>query len=188
MKAFSLVEVLVASTLMAIVTLSLLSATMQSRRMTEGSILQIAALNVVQGYIEQMKSIDYVMLKNSEPSGTVEIITRLDHDSEDGINEEKKLTLSNGEAPTTLPALGTSPTGAVDNVLPDVYISTPATSPNDKLTITLWVWVKDLTGSIAAIDKAKSIHVIYTYEYLDGGRKRTYRRQLRSIRSEVPTY
>lgn len=173
--------------LMGIVIVGLLSATLQSRRMTEGSILQIAALNVVQGYIEQMKSMDYVMLKKSEPSGTVEIITRLDHDPDDSINEEKKLTLSNGDAPTALPPLGTSPTGAVDNSV-EVFISTPPASSNDKITLTIWVWVKDLAGSIASIDQAKSIHVIYTYEYLDGGRKRVYRRQLRSIRSEVPTY
>lgn len=155
--------------------------------MTEGSILQIAALNVVQGYIEQMKSMDYVMLKPSLASGTEEIITRLDHDPDDAVDETKKLTLSNGDAPTTLPALGTKPTGAVDNNV-EVYISTPPTSTNDKIVLTIWVWVKDLAGSISTIDQAKSIHVIYTYDYLDGGRKRTYRRQLRSIRSEVPTY
>lgn len=173
--------------LMGIVIVGLLSATLQSRRMTEGSILQIAALNVVQGYIEQMKSMDYVMLKASPASGTEEIITRLDHDPDDAIDETKKLTLSTGDAPATMPAIGTKPSGAVDNSV-EVYISTPPTSSNDKITLTIWVWVKDLTGSIASIDQAKSIHVIYTYEYLDGGRKRVYRRQLRSIRSEVPTY
>ena len=57
-RGMTLLEVMFA---VAVLTLSLgglLATFMQSRRMTEGSVYQNAALTIVQGYIEQMKNMD----------------------------------------------------------------------------------------------------------------------------------
>lgn len=54
----TLVEVMFAVGVLTLVMGGLLATFMQSRRLTEGSVYQNAALTIVQGYIEQMKNMD----------------------------------------------------------------------------------------------------------------------------------
>jgi prepilin-type N-terminal cleavage/methylation domain-containing protein len=178
---FTLVEIMMASVVMSIVLGGLLSMIMQSRRLTESSIVQNSAVNIVQGYLEQMKSMDYASVTLSPATGTATIATQLNESATD------PLTLSNGTPPTTLPAIGTTPTGAVDNVK-SIAIRYPTVNPNDTLSLNLWIWVVDLTGSSTYVTNAKSITMIYTYTFRDGGRLRQTRGTIRSIRSVVPTF
>lgn len=170
-----------ASVVMAIVIGGLLTMILQSRRMTEGSILQNATVNIVQGYLEQMKNMDYDALSVSPASGTATIPTQIDESTAD------PLTLSNGSPPTSLPPVGSSPTGAVDNVK-TIAIKWPASNPADTLILNIWVWVEDLTGSATNVAQAKAITMVYTYAIRDGGRLRGSRGSIRSIRSVVPTF
>ena len=57
-RAMTLVEVMFAVGVLTLVIGGLLATFMQSRRLTEGSVYQNAALTIVQGYIEQMKNMD----------------------------------------------------------------------------------------------------------------------------------
>lgn len=180
----TLVEVLIASTIMGILMLGVMGTVMQSRRLTEGSILQNSAINVVQGFLEQIKNMPYGDLTVSPDAAVTpvwEIPTMRDEDVKD------YLSLSWGDAPTTLPAIGTTPTNAVTNQR-DIPIKYPQLTPNDTLSITIWVWVKDLTGASANVTQAKSVTMIYTYTFRDGGRLKQYRGQIRNIRSVVPSY
>jgi Tfp pilus assembly protein PilV len=180
--AFTLVEIIMASVVMSVVLGGLLAMIMQTRRLTEGSILQNSAVNIVQGYLEQMKNMDYSLVTVSPASGNVTIATpQLDEGLPD------TLTLSNGSPPTTMPAIGTTPTGAIDNnrVIPIKY---PKVNPSDELTINIWIWVKDLNGVATNVTQAKSITMIYTYSFTDGGRVRQARGSIRSVRSVVPTF
>ena len=168
---------------MAIVLGGTLALIMQTRRLTEGSIVQMATVNVLQGYIEQMKNMDYNSLRISpSASGTTVVIpTQLDEVTAD------PLTLSWGTPPSSLPALSVVPTGAITNTK-NITIRNPAVNPNDTISINLWIWVQDLTGVAANVTNAKAITIIYTYRFRDGGRIRDFRGSIRSIRSVVPTF
>ncbi len=62
MRAMTLVEVMFAVGVLTLVMGGLLATFMQSRRLTEGSVYQNAALTIVQGYVEQMKNMDIAQL------------------------------------------------------------------------------------------------------------------------------
>lgn len=174
---------MISGAIMAMIMGGIMAMIMQSRRLTEGSIVQNCVVTIVQGYIEQMKNMDYNSLTVSPSSGgtTLTIPTRLDEATAD------PLTLSWGSPPTSMPALGTTPTGAVDNAK-QVAIRTPATTPSDTLSLNIWVWVQDLSGSATNVTNTKAITMIYTYQVRDGGRLKSYRGSIRSIRSIVPSF
>ncbi len=183
-RALTLVEVLIASVVLSLLSIGVLAMIMQSRRLTEGSIVQNSVVTVMQGYIEQVKSMDYSLLAPSLPSAPatpITIPTVLDEVTPD------PLTLSWGTAPTTAVAIGTTPTGAVSNAK-TIAIKNPAVNPNDTLNLTIWVWVQDLTDIAHNVGGSKAITMIYTYQFRDGGRLRSIRGTLRTIRSVVPSF
>ena len=62
------------------------------------------------------------------------------------------------------------------------------TGKND-LHLNLWVWVQDLSGSTTTNAKqVYGITIIYTWQYLDGGRTRYAISSVRSVRSVVPSF
>ena len=61
-------------------------------------------------------------------------------------------------------------------------------NPNDTLTLTIWVWVQDLTDIPNNVGGSKAITMIYTYQFRDGGRTKSFRSSLRTIRSVVPSF
>lgn len=183
-QAFTLVEVLIASVVLSLLSMGVLAMIIQSRRMTEGSIVQNSVVTVMQGYIEQVKSMDYSLLAPSLPSAPatpITIPTVLDEVTPD------PLTLSWGTPPDTMPAIGSTPTGAVTNTK-TIAIKNPAVNPNDNLNLTIWVWVQDLTDIPNNVGGSKAVTMIYTYQFRDGGRLRSIRGSLRTIRSVVPSF
>jgi Tfp pilus assembly protein PilV len=182
--AFSLVEIMVASITMTIVVGGIFATIIQSRRLTEGSIFQNSTVTVMQGYLEQMKNMEFSQLTVSaatQPGTARQVATMLDQNTPD------PLVLSWGSPPNAMPAIGTVPTGAVNNIKVIDINNTPG-NPNDNLTMNLWIWVQDLTGQAADVRDAKSITIIYTWQFTDGGRTRTYRDTVRTVRSLVPTF
>lgn len=184
-RAFTLVEVLIASLVLTVTSAGILAMIIQSRRLTEGSIVQNSVVTIMQGYIEQLKSMEYGLLAVSlptAPSVNPTIPTVLDEATPD------PLTLSWGSPPPApLPAIGTTPTGAVTNTK-SIAIKNPAVNPNDTLTLTIWVWVQDLTDIPNNVGGSKAITMIYTYQFRDGGRTKSFRSSLRTIRSVVPSF
>lgn len=72
----TLVEVLIASGVLALTLGGLLATFLQSRRLTEGSVYQNAALTIVQGYIEQLKNMDIgEMVGGYDASGNPQLAT-----------------------------------------------------------------------------------------------------------------
>lgn len=191
-RAVTLVEVMIASTVLAVMCGGIISLIIQSRRMTEGSIVQNSIVTVMQGYVEQVKSMEYGLLAPSPPSLLSPQPTIPTVKSE---TEPDALTLSWGTPPTSLPAIGTVPTGAVDNVktidirTPLNADGTPATlNLSDRIELTVWIWVVDLTDLPNNIGGSKAVTVIYTYKFRDGGRTKSLRGSLRTIRSVVPSF
>lgn len=182
--AFTLVEVLIAAIILTVTCSGILGMMIQSRRLTEGSIVQNSIVTVMQGYIEQVKSMEYSLLALSLPSAPAvnpTIPTVLDATTAD------PLTLSWGTPPVTLPAIGTTPIGAVANTK-SIAIKNPVVNPNDTLTLTIWVWVQDLTDLPNNVGGTKAITMIYTYQARDGARLKSFRGSLRTIRSVVPSF
>lgn len=183
-RAFSIPEIMIATLILALVLGGLLAMIIQSRRLTEGSIVQSAVNTIIQGYLEQMKNMAYSDLTVSPSSSgtTLEIPTRLDESTAD------PLTLSWGAPPNPIPApSAANPTNAITNTK-TINLRTPAVTAADTLSLRIWVWVQDLSGSATNVTNAKSITIIYTYDVRDGGRTKTFRNSIRSIRSVVPTY
>ena len=61
-RGLTLVEIMVALLLMASLMVGFITAFIQSRRVTESSVLHAAATSVVYGIIEQIKGLDYTTL------------------------------------------------------------------------------------------------------------------------------
>lgn len=183
-RGLTLIEVLIASAVMVIVFSGVVGALIQCRRLSENSIKQASSVAIVQGYIEQIKNMEYTNVFNSPDISSTDIIqlpTIRDQLTAD------PLTLSRGEAPTSLPAIGTSAAGAIDNI-DDIDINNTPSDTNDDLRLNIWVWVKDLSVASSDIQDAKSITLIYTYEVKDGAKVRAYRDGIRTIRSIVPSF
>ena len=115
----TLVEVMFATGVLTIALGGILATFMQSRRLTEGSVYQNAALTIVQGYMEQIKNMDLVsMVGGADPNGlpvlnstSFTIPVYFDRVTPDG------LKTSTGTPPTIASINnGVTPVGVQDNL------------------------------------------------------------------------
>ena len=198
----TIIEVAIATTILAMVVAGVLQTMLQSRRMTEGSVRQASVASLVQGYLEQIKStpFDTDPASNSlvsSPTATPGTGTLTDWQGTVGppatpnytvfvydANQTKiPICLAVGNAPMSIPAINSLPTDAsmhteqvdIDNV----------NSTTDNSTLSMWVWVNDLTGT--NIVNCKSIVVVYQWTVKDGGNIHYYSDMMRMVRSVVPT-
>ncbi len=189
----TLVEVMAAVIILSMVLLGVLQGMLQSRRMTEGSIRQASVGSLVQGYIEQIKSIKYADTGNAlttSPATTPGAGLLADWQTagniivaKDSSQADTTLCLAAGPAPTALPVINSLPTDASMHV-ESVDIDNIA-SNTDNSTLSMWVWINDLSGT--NVVKCKSIVIVYQWTVKDGGRVRYYSDMMRTIRSIVPT-
>lgn len=190
-QGFTLVEIAVASMVVTMLVIGILASLIQSRKMTETAIYQNSAVTVVQGYIEQMKNMDFTELpyydgstlkRGSATTADAVIYTQLDSTVYD------TLTLSSGTAPskTTLDS-GTRPTGAVDNSK-IIDINNTPDDTNDDLRMNIWVWITPLTDSSHRIGESRLITLVYTWGFQARGLDLSYVDSLATVRSKVPTF
>jgi len=106
---------------------------------------------------------------------------------------------------------GTTPTGVVDNlqtfdmdsrsnpgtttwaaVWPNANTTLtayPSTTPgNTDLRMNFWIYISDLTPTATSKCKAYGLVIVYTWQYLDGGRIRYAMDSVRTIRTAVQTF
>ncbi len=174
----TLVEVAIAMTLLALFIAGLFASLLQSRRLTEASIYQNAANTIIQGYVEQMKNMEFEELSRNP------VPTRLDAATLDPLS------------PSPLPVypmadivFGTVPTGVVENVKVVDINNTASTA--DDLTLRIWLWIEGLDSPAAASlaqSRVLGITLIYIWEHNDGGNLRRFKGNVRTIRSFVPTF
>jgi hypothetical protein len=190
----TLIELAVASTVLAIGVTGVFGSLLYARKMSEGSIYQNAAISAVQGYIEQMKNMEfndapYITSGGSVIAGAGATSTQIPTYS--SANTLDPLIISTA---TTLPALSTigitastALPGVTDNIkLIDVN-STPD-NPTDDLRLNLRVWVRDISDSGSSATQVRSITIHYAWRDGAGGNTRINRSSVRTIRSAVPTY
>lgn len=178
-SALTIVEVMVSLGVLAMLMLGLFASLLQSRRLTEASIYQNSANTIIQGYIEQMKNMEF-----EELTRTV-IPTRLDSATLDPLTPSTVAVID----PDTV-VLGTVPTGVTDNVK-TVDVNNTPTITTDDLTLHIWVWVQGMDSPAAATlaqSRVLGITMIYVWEHRDGQQIRRFLGSVRTIRSFVPTF
>lgn len=186
-RALTLVEVMVAMTLMATVLLTFISAFIQSRRITESSVLHAAATSLVYGIIEQVKTFDYTTLVPSTSTDseqtTYDAFPTLGSGSGKSapyirvrINQDQVTWLqcnTTDSAPTARPTSTASLSSAYENVVGPLSLSTVSGTTSQALTVHLWVWIEQIADSSRDVSDVKQITFIYSYSYLDGRSTRT---------------
>jgi prepilin-type N-terminal cleavage/methylation domain-containing protein len=195
-SGLTLVEVMVAMTLMAAVMLGFISTFLQSRRVTESSVLHAAATSLMYGIIEQIKGLSYTDLlpstavdddapadvKNNPPYLRI----RINQDVTKWIRVVYTQAPNAPKAPTVTPA-PTDPAsayGAIDNFLGDLPLSTVTGTTSQDLALNLWVWIDEIPDSSRDVSDVKKITIVYTYSYLDGGSERIVRNREVFVRSQ----
>lgn len=190
---FTLIEIVVAATLLSFAVVGVLGSLIHSRRLTEGSIYQNGAVTVVQGYIEQMKNMEFANLPYTTSSGTVVagggatatlIPTKLNASTDDPLTISTSTTIPDISTLTLSPS---SITGVADNIKTIDISSTPSQTSDD-LRINLRVWIQDISNP--ALDATQVRAIIIQYAWREGGspNARIQRSTVRTIRSAVPTY
>jgi len=186
----TLVEVMVAITLMATVMLAFLGTNIQSRRVTESSVLHAAATSMIYGIIEQIKQLDYAtLLPNYEedpfaPEGKDPPYIRVRLNQSNVVWLMVVHTLASTEdAPTTPQAPTTTPAptataasvGAISNFLGAIPLSTVTGTASQQINLDIWVWIDEIPSVDNDVTEVKKITVVYTYSYLDGRVERVVR-------------
>jgi Tfp pilus assembly protein PilV len=189
----TLIEICISATLLTIGMIAVLGSLLYARRMSESSIYQNAAVTVVQGYIEQMKNMEFTDLPYITAAGSVmagsgatstQIPTRLNASTTD------PLIISTATTIPSLTSMGVtagSASGITDNIKTIDVSGTPDDTTDD-LRLNLRVWIQDISNVSESATQVRSITIQYAWLGGAGSKARLYRSSVRSIRSAVPTY
>lgn len=186
-RGVTLVESMVAITLLASVMLGFIGAFLQSRRFTESNVLNAASTSLMYGLIEQMKGLDYTTLLPSievDPAAPDEI-ENLPPYIRLRVHQELTVWLrvvytqapDAPQAPLTTPAptATAASVGAIDNFIGAIPLSTVTGTASQDLNLNIWVWIDEIPDVANDVSEVKKLTVVYTYSYLDGGTARTVR-------------
>lgn len=167
----TLVEIMVAMVILGFSGLALLTGLMQSRRYTELAIHENTALTIGQGYIEQMKNMEFASLDEA-------VLPTLFHE---GVAD----TLSVSPLPAD-PTVGNTGTDIKNSKLIDIK-NTPADTSDD-MNLDVYVYIENITDVANEVGEARRIILRYEYTFSDGSRTVNNTDTLYAIRSEVPTF
>lgn len=181
----TLVEVMVGLLLLATFMLGFLGAFVQSRKVTESSVMHAAATAIVYGIVEQIKQLDYtdalpsLVSDPGDSSNTAPPLVRVRINQ----NTLKWLRVVNTTAgntpagPTTTPlATATAASlSAVDNALGDLPLSTVTGARSQSINLNLWIWIDEIPDTANDVTEVKKITIVYTYSFQAGHTTRTVR-------------
>ncbi len=170
-RGMSLAEVMVALGILAFVATGIMAVTLQIRSMAEQTVYQNTSLVLAQGYVEQLRSLDYTTLDAAarDSSGTVEL--------------------------PLLNAAGAAPADASGGVLGNgdwsserIFLDEDASgNPIQPLQFEFRPVLTslDVATSGTALGVEISLEYRTTYNF---GSRRTFGGTLRTVRSAIPTY
>tara|TARA_B100001093_G_scaffold115324_1_gene107733 strand:+ start:562 stop:1122 length:561 start_codon:yes stop_codon:yes gene_type:complete len=167
----TLVEIMVAMVILGFSGLALLTGLMQSRRYTELAIHENTALTIGQGYIEQIKNMEFVSLDET-------VLTTLFHE---GVAD----TLSVSPLSTD-PTDGNAGTDIKNRKRIDIK-NTPDDTTDD-LSFDVYVYIENITNAANKVGEARRILLRYEYSFSDSYRTVNNSNTLYAIRSDVPTF
>jgi len=169
-SAVTLVEVMVSMFVLALVMLGLLGNFVQSRRVSESSVLHAAATAMVYGLIEQIKQLDYTsLLPNYEADPSVPVVggvpsvnppylrlrinqekivwVRVVHTTPTDLDETTTAILPpQGPTVTPPPSATATSVGAIDNFIGNIPLSTVTGTTSQQINLNLWVWIDDIAN------------------------------------------
>lgn len=104
-RGMTLVETVVAMTVFSLIAAGVIGLTVQSRRMAESAIRENTAATVAQGYLEQIKSVEYSALVDAIADPTnIAVPTKTDQDTNDpillNVQNQKTLVIHTTDAGT----------------------------------------------------------------------------------------
>ncbi len=182
-SGLTLVETMVALTLLASLMAGFIGSALHSRRVTESSILHAAATSMIYGLIEQMKQLEYSTQLPSHATDPFAPNTltppylriRINQSTVVWLRTVHTLAPTAAAAPTTTPAAtaAASSVGAIDNFIGAIPLSTVTGSMSQQINLNLWVWVDEIPQGDAS--EVKKVTVVYTYSYMDGSTERFVR-------------
>ncbi len=186
-RGMTLVEVVTAICVIALVSTSLIAASILIRRLTEVAVYQSSVSAVMQGYLEQIKNMPYDMLPISPAAGTT---MDAGYAGVYGLATQKDDITADPLVLSPLPLISPSalrpptvPSGVYDNV------KTFDVNRASDLTLHIWVWIEDLTPSgYGATQQAKAVTLLYMWQIQDGRTTRSFTGVIKNLRSLVPTF
>lgn len=193
---------MVASLVLMLLSGGLLATLIQTRKLTEGSLLQNSANTIMQGYIEQIKNMEFADLPYTTGTTVVPgsvagspstLLTRsIARVSKTGGGMENVIDplLISTSATTPAPAeilKSATPAGVVENVKIFDVNNTPD-NVNDDLRLRMWIWIRDIGNPAVDATQVRGITVIYSWRANNAAQARSFVGTIRSIRSAVPTF
>jgi len=176
---------MVAMILLGTTLIVFLGSFIQSRRVTEASVLHAAATSLIYGFVEQMKAVDYTtLLPSSEvdpqaPVGIAPPYIRVRVNPELTVWLRTVYTPAPGTpaAPATTPAANATAASvsAIDNVIASLPLSNAAGTRSQQLSLNIWLWIDEIPDSTRDVSEVKKITLVYTYTFNDGRGTRTIR-------------
>jgi hypothetical protein len=172
----TLVEVMMALLVFGMFTAGFMASFMQSRKLTENSIMHAAATSLVYGIIEQLKMAPYT----SFPDASNQIEVRINQNTKYLLNALYTPSPGAPAAPTSTPATTVSAasvgmTGSLNNQLPTLPLSSVSGTSSQALTVTIWMWIDEIPDATRDVVEVKKVTVVYTYSYNNGGTTKTVR-------------
>lgn len=185
-----------ALTIQAVVMLALIGSFIQSRRVTESTVLNAAATSLVYGLIEQMKELDYEnLIPNTEADPSVPVDGSGNPTASPPyirlrINQTKVVWLQcvytqatesdpnpTPKGPTSTPAATATAAdvGAIDNFIGSIPLSTVTGTTSQQINLNVWLWVDEIPKASDEVTDAKKVTMVYTYSYVDGNITRVVR-------------
>jgi len=181
----TLVETMVAMSVLVVLMLGFIGSFLHSRRVTEASVLHAAATSLVYGLVEQLKGVDYLELL---PSQSVDanapvaltppyVRVRINQDLTQWLRVVYTQAPATPAAPTTTPAASVTAAslGAIDNVIGPLPLSTTTGTAAQTLRLTVWLWIDEIPDVTNDVAEVKRVTLVYTYTFNDGRTTRTIR-------------
>lgn len=168
-RGLSLVEVVISLGILAVIAGGTVGVTFQVRSMSEQTVYENTALTFAQGYLEQLRSLDYNTLLSAAGSGSVPL--ELINASGVTITDEGGGEMANGD-------------WARETVFLD---ENAAGSPIQPMTFRFRPVLTSLAASTGGTAAGVELTLVFQTTY-NFGVTRTFNGTLRSVRSSVPTY
>lgn len=181
----TLVETMVAMSVLVVLMLGFIGSFLHSRRVTEASVLHAAASSLVYGIVEQLKGVDYLELLPSQsvdgnaPAALTPpyVRVRINQDLTQWLRVVYTQAPDTPAAPTTTPAASATAAslGAIDNVIGPLPLSTTTGTAAQTLRLTAWLWIDEIPDVTNDVAEVKRVTLVYTYTFNDGRTVRTIR-------------
>ena len=171
--------------LMATLMVGFITAFIQSRRVTESSVLHAAATSMIYGIIEQIKQLDYNSLLPNYETDPFAPVAKTPPYIRVRINQSTVVWLKVvhtaapgtpvGPTSTPLPTATAASVGAIENFIGSIPLSTVTGTASQQINLDIWVWIDEIPDSANDVSEVKKVTVVYTYSYIDGRATRTIR-------------